>query len=131
MIESLLHFLGLCPDSLTHPNIIQFIVLGLFTPIVVTVKKVYYKKTYKSSNSKDNILHQERIDFIVINMYMNIYYSCNIPFSCYYMSYKNSFFYVKLYDKYRDIQNTFMDCNNGDFIYHISKFKINFRYSIT
>jgi len=43
MIESLLHFLGFCPDHFTHINLIDLIVLGLLTPILTKSKSIYYK----------------------------------------------------------------------------------------
>lgn len=38
-----MHFLGVCPDHMTHPNLIQLIVLGLLTPIAIKAKTIYYK----------------------------------------------------------------------------------------
>jgi hypothetical protein len=43
MIESILHFIGICPDSLSHPNLLNLLTLGILVSIGAKLKFFYYK----------------------------------------------------------------------------------------
>lgn len=43
MIEGILHFLGICPDSLSHPNLLNLLTLGISALIGTKLKFFYYK----------------------------------------------------------------------------------------
>lgn len=42
MFDIILHFLGICPDHLTHLNFLDLLIFGPLTYLSVKAKSIYY-----------------------------------------------------------------------------------------